>query len=121
MGQDFSGSCAVTSRNSLIQKGATTATKSELFRPKRGAPGSFFEGLTLRRGVACYCELPRIPLPRTRVNRGKKKEGRVPVGPRPSWVAVGSDPVDAARGVDDFAVYRSGLTISQFNSSPGSP
>jgi hypothetical protein len=31
MGQDFSGSCTVTSRNPLIQKGATTATKSEPF------------------------------------------------------------------------------------------
>jgi hypothetical protein len=31
MGEKFSGSCIVTSRNSLIQKGATTATKSERF------------------------------------------------------------------------------------------
>src|SRR5215212_9477375 len=40
IGQDFSGSCTVTSGNSLIQKGATTATKSEPFWPQRGAPGS---------------------------------------------------------------------------------
>jgi hypothetical protein len=26
-------------------------------------------GLTLRRGVACYRELPRIPIPRTPVNK----------------------------------------------------
>jgi len=44
MDQDFSGSCTVTSRNSLIQKGATTATKSEVFRPKRGAPGLLWRG-----------------------------------------------------------------------------
>jgi hypothetical protein len=31
MGQDFSGSCTVTSRNPLIHKGATTATNSERF------------------------------------------------------------------------------------------
>jgi hypothetical protein len=31
IGEDFSGSCAVTSRNSLIHNGATTATKSERF------------------------------------------------------------------------------------------
>jgi hypothetical protein len=31
MGENFSGSCIVTSRNSLIHEGATTATKSERF------------------------------------------------------------------------------------------
>src|SRR5687768_12727698 len=31
MGEDFSGSCIVTSRNSLLHNGATTATKSERF------------------------------------------------------------------------------------------
>jgi hypothetical protein len=31
MGENFSGSCIVTSRNPLIQKGATTATNSERF------------------------------------------------------------------------------------------
>ncbi len=31
MGRDFSGSCTVTSRNSLIHNGATIATKSESF------------------------------------------------------------------------------------------
>jgi hypothetical protein len=31
MGEHFSGSCTVTSRNSLIHIGATTATKSECF------------------------------------------------------------------------------------------
>jgi hypothetical protein len=31
MGENFSGSCIVTSRNSLIHIGATTATKSEHF------------------------------------------------------------------------------------------
>jgi hypothetical protein len=32
--RNFSGSCPVTSRNPLIQKGATTATKSKRFDPK---------------------------------------------------------------------------------------
>src|SRR5215218_3687512 len=31
IGQDFSGSCVATSRNSLMHDGATTATKSERF------------------------------------------------------------------------------------------
>jgi len=31
MGENFSGSCIVTIRNPLIQKGATTATNSERF------------------------------------------------------------------------------------------
>src|SRR5215203_6061257 len=69
MDQDFSGSCTATSRNSLIQRGATTATKSEPFRPQRGAPGSIVKDLPLRREAACYSELPRIPLPRTWVNK----------------------------------------------------
>jgi len=71
VGQNFSGSCTVTSRNSLIQKGATTATKSGDLTPKEAAE-SIVEGLTLRRGVACYSELPRIPLffSRTRLNKG---------------------------------------------------
>jgi hypothetical protein len=33
--RNFSGSCIVTSRNSLIHKGATTATNSKRFDPKR--------------------------------------------------------------------------------------
>jgi hypothetical protein len=37
MGQDFSGSCTVTSRNPLIQIGATNGTKSERFDAK-GVP-----------------------------------------------------------------------------------
>jgi hypothetical protein len=40
------------------------------------------------RYVACYLELPRITIPRTRVNRGKKK-GRgcyVPAPPALSYV-----------------------------------
>src|SRR5215210_1439159 len=40
-------------------------------------------GLALRRGAVCYRELPRIPLPRTPVNRGKMK-GHSPVGLDPS-------------------------------------
>jgi hypothetical protein len=36
MGEDFSGSCTVTSRNPLIHNGATAATKSERFDPKGG-------------------------------------------------------------------------------------
>ena len=34
MGENFSGSCIVTSRNPLILIGATTATKSGCFGPK---------------------------------------------------------------------------------------
>src|SRR5215217_9646429 len=34
MGENFSGSCIVTSRNPLIHIGATPATKSECFDPK---------------------------------------------------------------------------------------
>jgi len=34
MGENFSGSCTVTSRNLLIHIGATTATKSGCFDPK---------------------------------------------------------------------------------------
>jgi hypothetical protein len=37
MGEDFSGSCTVTSRNPLIQIGATNGTKSERFDAK-GVP-----------------------------------------------------------------------------------
>jgi hypothetical protein len=37
IGENFSGSCIVTSRNSLIHNGATTATKSERFDAK-GVP-----------------------------------------------------------------------------------
>jgi hypothetical protein len=33
--------------------------------------------------AACYGELPRIRLPRTRVNKGKKKEGQGVLGPGP--------------------------------------
>jgi hypothetical protein len=38
-GEDFSGSCTVTSRNPLIQKGATTATKSGRFDPEGASQG----------------------------------------------------------------------------------
>ena len=34
MGEHFSGSCTVTSRNFLIHNGATNGTKSERFDPK---------------------------------------------------------------------------------------
>jgi hypothetical protein len=44
MGENFSGSCIVTSRNPLIHIGATTATKSERF----GA-GGLHQGLLSRR------------------------------------------------------------------------
>jgi hypothetical protein len=75
MGENFSGSCIVTSRNSLIHIGATTATKSGRFRRWRTAPESIVKGLKPRRGVACYRELRRILLPHTQVNRGKKMTG----------------------------------------------
>jgi hypothetical protein len=38
MGENFSGSCIVTSRNSLIHNGATTATKSERFDAEEVLP-----------------------------------------------------------------------------------
>jgi hypothetical protein len=38
MGENFSGSCIVTSRNPLIHKGATTATKSERFDAEEVPP-----------------------------------------------------------------------------------
>jgi hypothetical protein len=38
MGEDFSGSSTVTSRNSLIQIGATNGTKSERIDVKRVSP-----------------------------------------------------------------------------------
>src|SRR5215210_9098247 len=47
MGEHFSGSCTVTSRNPLIHNGATTATKSERFDPK-----GVHQGLLSR---ACHC------------------------------------------------------------------
>jgi hypothetical protein len=39
MGEHLSGSCTVASRNPLIQKGVTTATKSERFDAKGVLPG----------------------------------------------------------------------------------
>jgi hypothetical protein len=42
MGENFSGSCIVTCRNSLIHIGATTATKSERFDAE-GVPPCWFE------------------------------------------------------------------------------
>jgi len=38
MGENFSGSCIVTSRNPLIHNGATTATKSERFDAEEVLP-----------------------------------------------------------------------------------
>jgi hypothetical protein len=76
MGQDFSGSCTVTSRNSLIQIGATTATKSERFDNTGRAAGSIVKGLPLRTGAVCYRELRRILLPRTPLNKGMKNGPR---------------------------------------------
>jgi hypothetical protein len=43
LGENFSGSCIVTSRNPLIHIGATTATKSWRFHPK-----GVLQGLLLR-------------------------------------------------------------------------
>jgi hypothetical protein len=43
MGENFSGSCTVTSRNYLIHNGATTATKSRCFDPK-GAQQNLLSG-----------------------------------------------------------------------------
>jgi hypothetical protein len=45
------------------------------------------KGLTLRSGVTCNRELPRILIPRSSVNKGKGAEA---VRPRPASVAVGS-------------------------------
>src|SRR5215208_2195525 len=83
-GPGFSGSCTATSHNPLIQRGATTATKSEPFRPQRGAPGSIVKDLPLRREAACYRELPRILLPRTPVNKGEVGDSG-PLSPAPTY------------------------------------
>src|SRR5215208_3158902 len=62
------------------------------FWPQRGASGAIVEGLTLRRGVACYRELLRIPLLRRWVNKEMRK----------GWV-LGPSPCD----------HRFGLTASR--------
>ena len=59
MGQDFSGSCSVTSRNPLIQVGATNGTKSERFDAK-GVLSCCSRVLSDVPRVACYRELRRI-------------------------------------------------------------
>src|SRR5215203_5244687 len=108
MDQDFSGSCTATSRNPLIQRGATTATKSEPFRPQRGAPGSIVKDLPLRREAACYRELPRISLPRTTVNRARTRAGAATsLGPdTPTAKALSAVTAAAARGFFSHAGYR---------------
>jgi hypothetical protein len=47
MGEDFSGSCTVTSRNPLIHIGATNGTKSERFDAK-GVLHAVLECLAMR-------------------------------------------------------------------------
>src|SRR5215212_12056737 len=87
MGENFSGSSIVTSRNYLIHIGATTATKLPRFRRWRTAPGSIVKGLKPRRRVACYRELPRIHLLGTWVNKGHEEEGPALLCPGPSYLS----------------------------------
>src|SRR5829696_6159764 len=69
LGEHFSGSCTVTSRNPLIHNGATNGTKSKRFDHEEEVAEHVVRGLAVRRGTVCYRELPRILLPRTSVNR----------------------------------------------------
>jgi hypothetical protein len=65
MEQDFSGSCIVTSRNSLIHDGATTATKSERFNAEGVPPccsrvlGDVPNGLLATMNFAEFLFFPR--------------------------------------------------------------
>jgi hypothetical protein len=58
VGENFSGSWSVTSRNTLIHNAATNATKSPRFEAEGAAK------CRRTRRVACYSELPRITLMR---------------------------------------------------------
>src|SRR5215213_10499337 len=60
MGGDFSGSCAVTSRNSLLHNGATNATRWRRLDPEEVPPCRSRALGSGARWVACYAELPRI-------------------------------------------------------------
>src|SRR5215203_4868859 len=69
MGENFSGSCTVTSRNPLIHIGATPATKSECFDPKGVQQGLLSWGwrcveeslATANFREFFLCEVRRIP------------------------------------------------------------
>src|SRR5829696_8012768 len=69
MEQDFSGSCIVTSRNSLIHDGATTATKSERFDAE-GVPPCCCRGVgTAPDGFLATLNFAEFHFPRTPVDR----------------------------------------------------
>jgi hypothetical protein len=78
MGENFSGSCIVTSRDSLIRNGATTATKSERFDAE-GVPACCCRVLTAasERLLATVNFGEFLFFPGTSVNRGERK-GRSP-------------------------------------------
>src|SRR5215212_10642772 len=73
IGENFSGSCIVTSRNSLIHNGATTATKSERFGAE-WMPPCCCRALTAASerllAIANFVEF--FFFPRTSVNKGKR-------------------------------------------------
>src|SRR5215208_8144568 len=77
MGQDFSGSWSVTSRHPLLHSGVPNATRSARFGAEGVAPyrsGALAAELggtlaTTNFREFLLCELRRIPIPRTRVNR----------------------------------------------------
>src|SRR5215203_1646124 len=87
MGGDFSGSCAVTSRNALLHNEATNATWSGHFYPEAEAscrsrvPGADLGGSLATSNFREFHlgELRRIYLPRSWVNRGRRR-------PRGIWV-----------------------------------
>src|SRR5215213_4536247 len=70
MGEYFSGSCCVTSRNTLIHNAETNATCSPRFDAERATPCRFWSAHGRVWWAACYSELPRILLPRRWVNKG---------------------------------------------------
>src|SRR5215210_8693035 len=59
VGEDFSGSCTVTSRNPLIHNGATNSTKSPRFDVKGVQRGLLSWGWRCVERAVCYRELPR--------------------------------------------------------------
>jgi hypothetical protein len=69
MGENFSGSCTVTSRNLLIHIGATTATKSGCFDPKGVHQGLLSGGWRCVEESLATANFGEFHFLRTRVNR----------------------------------------------------
>src|SRR5215208_3225539 len=73
MGEDFSGSCPVTSRNPLIHKGATNSTKSERFDVKGVQQGLLSWGWRcVGEPLATANFREFLFFPRTSVNKSRK-------------------------------------------------